>query len=201
MLLFVLFRIVQDAMLKMLKTYPELMVVHRAEITDYVAVVRNFTLSSNFYINMVWAFGEYTSPTYVDNCRAEMITTIYETLECILFEIYSVLEEKGNYFVLTCVLATALAKLASRCQDLVPRVILCLSKIVIEIRGTEDDDHEYRHIVVNRLNELIAVLKMPNAAAIIMSPPKNHDERKWHRDNCSIEMFVKTINVVLTDST
>ena len=54
-----------------------------------------------------------------------------QTLESIAYEVGLNLHRQGDYTPrLVLVLMSTVAKIASRCQDLIPRALLCLNKIV-----------------------------------------------------------------------
>ena len=50
------------------------------------------------------------------------------------------------------------AQIASRCQDLIPRVLLCLNKIVQHEQQLEQAE---RRVLLTRASELVNILKMP----------------------------------------
>eukprot|EP00742_Colponemidia_sp_Colp-10_P013536 GILJ01015295.1.p1 GENE.GILJ01015295.1~~GILJ01015295.1.p1 ORF type:complete len:1031 (+),score=128.49 GILJ01015295.1:288-3095(+) len=68
------------------------------------------------------------------------------------------------------VVITSLTKLAIRFQDLAPRVVLCLTKIVT---------HKYlfRHSVIAKANESLRLLKFAGIAASLCGAPTTFDER------------------------
>ena len=72
----------------------------------------------------VWVLGEYLSVCCDCRCSVELITSCFEALEAVLFEITSSAPPSGEARpaprVITS-LMSALAKLASRSHDLIPR--------------------------------------------------------------------------------
>ncbi|KAJ3601444.1 hypothetical protein NHX12_032412 [Muraenolepis orangiensis] len=111
----------------------------------------------------VWLLGEYLSVTSDARCSVELITSCFESLEAVL----------------------ALAKLASRSHDLIPRVSLFLSKLRSVSRGgpvvwcsSEDD----LVAIVTRGEELCSLLKLPGVAQSVLTPPPSISDPRWHRD-------------------
>lgn len=74
--------------------------------------------------SQVWALGEYLSISCDSRCSVKLITSCFETLEAVLFEVTSSAPLPGAARpaprVITS-LMSALAKLASRSHDLIPR--------------------------------------------------------------------------------
>lgn len=74
--------------------------------------------------SQVWALGEYLSVSCDSRCSVKLITSCFETLEAVLFEVTSSAPLPGAARpaprVITS-LMSALAKLASRSHDLIPR--------------------------------------------------------------------------------
>ncbi|WAQ97239.1 AP5Z1-like protein [Mya arenaria] len=107
-------------------------------------------LLKKFPETVVWAVGEFLSTAYSPDCSAEVVGQMYETLELLTYE------------------------LASRCQDLIPRAILCLTKVARQHRSdvvaTEDQE-----ILFTKAQELINLLKMP----------------KVHEDNSSLATLLR----------
>jgi AP-5 complex subunit zeta-1 len=84
-----------------------------------------------YFNEQVWIVGEFAHTGYDVRCTADKLSLFYETLEMIGYEIsYNLGQYSGYTLRLIMVLMNTLAKLASRCQDLIPRTLLCLNKIV-----------------------------------------------------------------------
>lgn len=102
----------------------------------------------------MWAIGEHASVVSDPRCTSDVLVLYHEALELFAYEVNAVTSQQksvssasassltGNALSddateyttrLMTVLMTALAKIASRCQDLTPRVQLALTKIVKQV--------------------------------------------------------------------
>ncbi|XP_038676077.1 AP-5 complex subunit zeta-1 [Scyliorhinus canicula] len=186
------------------KKYPPLIVEQSKELLEFCGAVSNIINKENFFTHVVWAVGEYMSLSYDKRCTVEQITKFFETLEALLFEITqlraSACVPKYSPWVIT-VLMTTLAKLASRSQDLIPRVSLSLSKMRPFVRSalisslySEDDIQE----ILARANELNNLLKAPNVAQLILGPSADIANPRWYKDtNASLPLTLRTVSKVL----
>ncbi|XP_078096278.1 AP-5 complex subunit zeta-1 isoform X2 [Mustelus asterias] len=197
-------RVFSSQLMVLCKLYPALIVEQSKELLDFCGAVSNIINKENFFTHVVWAVGEYMSLSYDKRCTVEQITKFFETLEALLFEITqlraSACVPKYSPRVIT-VLMTTLAKLASRSQDLIPRVSLSLSKMRPFVRSalisslySEDDIQE----ILARANELNNLLKAPNVAQLILGPSADIANPRWYKDtNASLPLTLRTVSKVL----
>ncbi|KAF3846717.1 hypothetical protein F7725_003795, partial [Dissostichus mawsoni] len=114
--------------------------------------------------SLVWVLGEYLSVSCDSRCSVTLITACFEALEAVLFEITSSAPPPGADCPAPRVVTTlmsALAKLASRSHDLIPRggsVAWC-------------SDEEDLVAIVTRGEELWSLLKAPGVAQSVLTPP------------------------------
>ncbi|XP_062507913.1 AP-5 complex subunit zeta-1-like [Corticium candelabrum] len=169
-------RIIADELLLMFKAFPSLIVDHASDITEFTASLRNMMDGKeHYFVHLIWIIGEYTASQYDSRCTTELLVKYHESLECVAYELSQTLQSAGsgkqlgaNTTRLMSVLMTALAKVASRCQDLIPRVLLCLTKIVKQHEESQVDQAS-RQVMLSRASELVNILKMPSLAATILS--------------------------------
>lgn len=197
-------RVFSSQLMVLCKRHPALIVEQSKELLDFCGTVSNIKNKEGFFIHVVWAIGEYLSLSYDRRCTVEQITKFFEALEAVLFEMIQLRSSTGIFKfsprVIT-VLMTTLAKLASRSQDLIPRVSLFLSKMRPFVRSalisslySEDDIQE----ILARANELNNLLKAPNVAQLILGPSADIASPRWYKDtNASLPLTMQTISKVL----
>ncbi|XP_056117621.1 AP-5 complex subunit zeta-1 isoform X2 [Rhinichthys klamathensis goyatoka] len=186
------------------KLHPPLIVDQSWEILEFASIPANIYSKEDFYTHVVWVIGEFVSVSYDPRCTVELITSFFESLEAVLFEITQVRQSAsppGFSPRLITVLMTTLAKLATRSQDLIPRVSLFLSKMRTFARSgpvmacySEEDTEE----IITRAHELINLLKLPNVAQFVLAPSAGGDGPRWHRDtNASLPQAMRAVSGLL----
>ncbi|XP_060578287.1 AP-5 complex subunit zeta-1-like [Ruditapes philippinarum] len=188
-------RIISENIILLLKKYPQVVFEQKSEIIEYLSSTRNIDGRENFFSQLVWAVGEYTSTTYSSNCGADTVRQMYEMLELLTYEVISITgsvpASQAPYTVkLVSTLMSAMSKLASRCQDLIPRAILCLTKVAKQHKADVLEKVE-REILLTRAQELINLLKLPNFASIILNPPQGLETSRCHRDRSSMSTILR----------
>ncbi|XP_067276064.1 AP-5 complex subunit zeta-1 isoform X2 [Pseudorasbora parva] len=191
-------------LLALCKRHPPLIVDQSREILDFAGSPANIYCKEDFYTHVVWVIGEFLSVSYDPRCTVELITSFFENLEAVLFEITQVRQSANPPSFsprLITVLMTTLAKLATRSQDLIPRVSLFLSKMRTFARSgpvmacySEEDTEE----IITRAHELINLLKLPNVAQFVLAPSAGGDGPRWHRDtNSSLPQAMRAVSDLL----
>ncbi|CAN9505833.1 unnamed protein product [Ophioblennius macclurei] len=181
-------RVFSCHLLKLCKLHPSLVVDQSHELLEFAGATTNVYGKEEIFTHVVWVLGEYLSVTCDSRCSVRLITSCFEALEAVLFEITSSAPSPGNICPAPKVITTlmsALAKLASRSHDLIPRVSLFLSKLRTAARSGSVAwcaDEEDLVSVVTRGEELWSLLKAPGVAQSVLTPPPHVNTPQWHRD-------------------
>ena len=178
-------------LVKMVTMYPQLLTEQKDDFVN-VCSIRDIEDNEDFPVELIWCIGEHYSLAHEKNCTSDV--ELFESLECMLYELTSHLNAPTSNFRPRSlrrlpVLMMTITKLASRCQDLIPRVLLCLTKIC---QLHLDPNHEEcgGRLLVNRANDLINLLKLPDVAWIIFNNPGSLSSMS-HHDNFSIPVMMQ----------
>ncbi|CAL8275005.1 unnamed protein product [Lota lota] len=179
-------RVLSFHLLRFCKLHPSLVVDQSHELLEFAGTTANAYSKEAVFTNVVWILGEFLSGASDPRCSVELITSCFESLEAVLFEVTSSASPPGEDpiapRVITSLMST-LAKLASRSHDLIPRVSLLLSKLRSAARAgpvvwcSREDDLV---AIVTRGEELCSLLRLPGVAQSVLTPPPSGP--RWHRD-------------------
>ena len=185
-------------LLTIMKLHPRLVLEYSDEFIEFVHTMKCIDDGlEQFFTHVVYVIGEYTSSKYDERCDNSYIIKFHEAVESVTYELALTMNDETNIQEicssrLVCVLMSTLAKLASRCPDLIPKVILCINK-VSKLRSDICIDQAERESLLIRASELISLLKLPNIAPLILTPDPAVKEGRLHRDrHISMSFFMDT---------
>ncbi|XP_037648471.1 AP-5 complex subunit zeta-1 isoform X3 [Sebastes umbrosus] len=199
-------RVFSSHLLRLCKLHASLVVDQSHELLEFAGTTANVYSKEEIYTHVVWVLGEYLSVPCDSRCSVSLITSCFEALEAVLFEITSSAPPPGADCPAPRVVTTlmsALAKLASRSHDLIPRVSLFLSKLrTVTTVGSVAwcSDEEDLVAIVTRGEELWSLLKAPGVAQSVLTPPPHVTTPQWHRDtNVAMPLQLRALtNLTLT---
>ncbi|XP_063221229.1 AP-5 complex subunit zeta-1-like [Bacillus rossius redtenbacheri] len=160
-------KLVSRHVLELVRLCPDVVFVAQTEIVAFLSVLGNAASSCDLYTHLMWLAGEYVAPGLSERCSHKALESYYECVECCLYESLSKLPSQPVSCRLLSVMCSALAKLASRSEDLIPRVMLCLRKVAAQVPASTDQ--EGREVVLARVQELMSVLRNPTIASSVLS--------------------------------
>ncbi|KAJ6659771.1 hypothetical protein lerEdw1_018487 [Lerista edwardsae] len=182
--------------------HPALVVELSKELLEFSGTVTNIQSKEDVFTSVVWAIGEYVSVSHDKRCTVEQINKFFEVLEAMLFEITQLrpsasLSSSSSPRVIA-VLMTALTKLASRSQDLIPRVSLSLAKMRTFAQSPAVSATYDAEALLTRATELLNLLKLPTVAQFALTPSADISSPRFHRDtNTSLPLAMETTSQVL----
>lgn len=194
-------QIFAEALLQLFEKHPEAVFHCQKYIVQYICRFKNYFTAKQNFIHLIWAIGEYASVAYSSICTPEIITLFFENLECTTYEALSALHltVDESFLKFLSISLTTLSQLASRNQDQIPRAILCLSKTHKKLASFENGFQKSWKAVLERILELLAILNAPNAATVVLSPPKNVEQGRMHKDPTSLSHVLKVITEIFAE--
>ncbi|XP_055875582.1 AP-5 complex subunit zeta-1-like [Biomphalaria glabrata] len=176
-------KIFADKLLKLCKAFPEIIVTQYHEVIDFLQTTANMAGRVQIFVNLIYAVGEYGSLVYSSDCTADRIGQFYECLEIVTYELVgqlSLTEFDPSIAKVLSALMSALTKLACRSHDLIPRAILCLTKVTKQqnLILLNSSTKEY---LTQRATSLISLMKLPDTASTLVAS----NPHKCHLDTMS----------------
>ncbi|GAB1598531.1 AP-5 complex subunit zeta-1-like [Argonauta hians] len=183
-----------DSIVKLVRIYPYIVIKQRGEVIDYLINSHNLK-DDRFFMNLVWSVGEYCSCTLDINCTAKIISKYYEVLETLMYEWSSttLTTTTDQEFPprLMSILMSAAAKLASRCQDLIPRAVLCLAKVYSQLSTANNLPPDTCTSLLSTAQEYINLFSFTNFASVILNPTPDIQNGRCHLDNMCLPVMMR----------
>lgn len=190
-------RVFAEQLLEFFKTYPNLVVDFHRDVREHLSNLRTLATGGEpLYLHLAWAVGTYTHICYNPQCTSNITLEFFETLELAAYEVAMGHRQKPAYTTrLVLTLMRALAKLASRSQDLIRRTLLCLNKLV-QLTTAENPSvgagASSCKVLLGHASELVNVLKMPTIAIQVLSPTPSK-EKGWDEQQARTTRILQSV--------
>ncbi|XP_076452944.1 AP-5 complex subunit zeta-1-like [Babylonia areolata] len=192
--------IMGEEVLGVVEEHPAVLVQHITDITDFLQITSNVQGRPDLYGNLIYCIGEYASTQRAPGCTPELIGQYFDMLEVVTYELCRSMtmedDDISRVPKILCHLMSAMAKLSTRRQDLIPRAILCLTKVAKQ-HFTITHDPLAQEALVTSAQEHINLLQVPNFAVTVLNPPADIYSGKWHRDSYSLPRLVRGLHTML----
>lgn len=164
-------KVIAEQLLEIFCCHTHLVMDHQRDLLEFLGNLRNLSAGGEHcYLHLVWILGEYSHVGYDARCTTSLLVHFFETLESVTYEVAMNHHRQREYTTrLVLGLMSTMAKIASRCQDLIPRALLCLNKIV-QLCSESTANVSVHRVLLGRANELVNVLKIPSIASAVLSP-------------------------------
>eukprot|EP00730_Choanoeca_flexa_P003813 TRINITY_DN11512_c0_g1_i2.p1 TRINITY_DN11512_c0_g1~~TRINITY_DN11512_c0_g1_i2.p1 ORF type:complete len:504 (+),score=109.48 TRINITY_DN11512_c0_g1_i2:1101-2612(+) len=173
--------VLADVILSIFSMQPSLVIDLKQELMEFINNRSNVAGGrEEFFLHIVWIIGEYTSPQLDERCDTKVMVVFHEALESFSYEVRMTLQSNQNDVVnpayqaihttrLMNVLMTALAKIATRCPEVLPRVRLDLVKIIQQHSANKTMSASDKQLVLDRARLLANTLQQPAVAAAVLN--------------------------------
>lgn len=191
-------KILSDEMLALFELHPMLIVDAKAELLDFISNRRNVTDGrEKFFMNVVYIIGQYSSTNMDPRCTVPILIEFHEVLDSLTYEVNAMMQSKEpgpyknvHFTRLTSVLMTALAKIASRHQELIPLVQLCLTKVIKQHSEANHAASSIRDAIVERATQLYNTLQQPSVASVTMNTSSSIDALVLRHDDTNTALSI-----------
>ncbi|CAG5118131.1 unnamed protein product, partial [Candidula unifasciata] len=194
-------KIFAENLLKLCKKFPEIILKQHSDLCEFIQATASVAGRIEIYSSLIFALGDYTTQFHSPGTKSEVTGKYYESLEVVTYELLNQLASQEFDPIIPKVLSSlmsALSKLASRSQDLIPRAILCLTKVVKQQNLIMLSSCS-KSFLTNKAASLIVLLKNPDSASLLLRPSTVNQSDKYHLSNMSISSVMRGMHKVIRD--